>query len=367
MSHKEALMKLSEEELNVIYQRLGLPPFNNIKKPWLSNSIAKCYEDVKNFRRVITQFSSITMKDLELHAHVQKPLDVHQKKELSDYGILVEGELPEDFKRRICQWSRLNYVTTFPSKSEEVVHGFLLNVLLVLLYFDRMKSIKLTRKKNNSNFSKLLKELCMDNEIAWEQINILVKTGLISKTKDLYELNSTAFTKWKNDQISRQLMTIYKTKLGEREWLFLQKVSDYQNQPNEWVDMTVISNTSIEYNQVKQLGLIWVHKDQEKTYVQLTPESWFLTKKEFHPLWTGETILVSASFEVFVPYHYDPFVLFELMPYCSLKDSDYFLVFNIELDCVKKNEKAKEFYQTLVAISSNIPSVVDYDLKSLIK
>ncbi|GAB6259327.1 hypothetical protein [Peribacillus sp. N1] len=367
MNHKEALIKLSEEELNFIYQKLGLPPFNNIKKSWLSDSIAKCYEDVKKFQRVITQFSLATIKGLVLHAHTQQPLDIRQKKELSDYGMIVEGELPEDFKRRICQWSRSMYVNTFPSKSEEVVHSFLLNFLLVLLYFERMKSIKLTRRKNDRNFSNLLKELCMNNETAWEQINTLVKTGLISKKKDLYELNSTAFTTLKNDQISRQLMTVYDTQLRNREWVFLQKISGYQKQPNEWVDMTVISNTSIEYNQVKQLGLIRVHKDQEKTYVQLTPESWFLTKKEFHPLWTEEMILVSASFEVFVPYHYEPFVLFELVPYCSLKDSDYFLVFNIELDRVKKNEKAQEFYQTLVAMTSNIPDVVEYDLRVLIK
>jgi hypothetical protein len=77
-------------------------------------------------------------------------------------------------------------------------------------------------------------------------------------------------------------------------------------------------------------------------------------------------MLVSASFEIFVPYHYNPFILFELLPVCTMKDSHYFLVFDIELGPVKNKTVLREFYYTLVGSSSVIPDVVNYDIKAAI-
>ena len=129
--------------------------------------------------------------------------------------------------------------------------------------------------------------------------------------------------------------------------MFSQKISKYQQKPDEGVDMTVISDTAIEFDKSSQLDLIQVNKKSGKTYVQLMPEGWYLAKKQVHPLWNYEALLVSASFEIFVPYHYNPFILFELLPVCRMKDSHYFLVFDIELDQILKNKRVHRNFITL--------------------
>ena len=367
MNHKEALSQLSDEQLNTILNKLNIEPFKGSTKKWIANKIAEFYQDTKKFQRIIPAIGERTIYDLLLFAHINKPFNNEQVQLLNDYGILIEGQLPEDLNDRFVRWSRSMFVKTFPLKGEEAQHSFFLQFILLLHYFEREKSVKLTQRKNDRNVRLLTEELYMDKDTIWKAVNALVVSGLVLKTKNLYELNISKLTKWKKEPINTVLETFYEEQTISRVSLFLEKISKYQLMPEEWVDITVISNTSIEFDQARQLGLIQVHKDSGKTYIQLMPESWYITKKQIHPLWNQEAILISASFEIFVPYHYDPFILFELLPVCRLKDSHYFLVFDIDLDQAMKNKKAlQEFYYTLVGCASTIPDVVDYELKAAI-
>ncbi|WLR52486.1 hypothetical protein LC040_06170 [Bacillus tianshenii] len=365
MNHKEALSQLSREQVNEILDKLRIEPFKGATKAWIAKDIAAFYQDSKKFHRVIQSFGEKTINDLLLFAHIQKPINNEQAQLFNDYGILVEGELPVDLKDCLIQWSRSMFVKTFSSISEGTNHSFFLKCVLLLNYFEREQNVKLTQRKNDRNVRLLTEELIMDKETVWKVINILVNYGFLKRTKHLYELNVPAYSKWKKQTIDKVLESFYEKQVGSRGILFLQKISKYQQKPDEWVDMTVISDTAIEFDQSRQLGLIHVHKESGNTYVQLMPEGWYLTKKLVHPLWTQEALLVSASFEIFVPYHYDPFILFELLPVCRMKDSHYFLVFDIELDQVKKNKKVlQEFYYTLTGCASVIPDVVEYELKT---
>ncbi|WP_240373962.1 hypothetical protein [Bacillus piscicola] len=367
MNHKEALSQLSYEQLNTILNKLKIEPFKGARKTWIAKDIAAFYQDTQKFHRIIPFLGDRTINDLLLFAHINKPLNDEQVQLLNDYGILIEGELTGDLKDRLIRWSRSMFVKTFPLKSEETQHSFFLQCILLLHYFERENSVKITQRKNDNNTRLLTEELFMDKETIWKAINALVVSGLVLKTKNLYELNISKFTKWKKEPINTVLESFYEEQTISRVLLFLEKVSEYQQTPEEWVDITVISNTSVEFDQARQLGLIQVHKDSGKTYIQLMPESWYITKEQFHPLWKKESILISASFEIFVPYHFDPFILFELLPVCRMKDSHYFLVLDIDVEKAKNNKKAlKEFYYTLVGCSSAIPDVVDYELKTAI-
>jgi len=367
LNHREALSQLSQEQLNEILNKLRIEPFKDATKTWIAKDIEAFYQDSKKFHSVIQCFGEKTINDLLLFAHIYKPINDEQVQLLNGYGILVKGELPEDLKGCLIQWSRSMFVKTFSSISEGTNHSFFLKCVLLLNYIEREQNVKLTQRKNDRNVRLLTEELIMDKETVWKVINNLVNYGLIKKTKNLYELNVSSYKNWKKQTIDNVLETFYRKQVGSRGILFLHKISKYQEKPDEWVDMTVISDTSIEYDQSKQLGLIQVYKESGKTYVQLMPEGWYLAKKEVHPFWNKEALLISASFEIFVPYHYDPFILFELLPVCRMKDSHYFLVFDIELDQGKKNKKVlQEFYYTLTGCALVIPDVVDYELKASI-
>ena len=367
LNHREALLQLGEEHLEDILNKLKIEPFKGATKSWIAKDIAAFYQDSKKFHHVIQSFGEQTINDLLLFAHIQKPINNEQVQLFNDYGILVEGEFPDDLKDSLIQWSRSMFVKTFSSISEGTNQSFFLKFVLLLNYFEREQNVKLTQRKNDRNVRLLTEELIMDKETVWKVINTLVNYGFLKKTKHLYELNVSAYTKWKKQTIDKVLESFYEKQVGSRGILFLQKISKYQQNPDEWIDMTVISDTAIEFDQSRQLGLIQVHKESGKTYVQLMPEEWYLVKKQVHPLWNQEALLVSASFEIFVPYHYDPFILFELLPVCRMKDSHYFLVFDIELDQIMKNKKVtQEFHYTLTGCASAIPDVVDYELKAAI-
>jgi predicted transcriptional regulator len=271
LNHKEALSQLSDEQLNKILAKIKIEPFKGATKKWIAKDIAAFYQDTEKFRRLIPSIGEKTINVLLLFAHIQKPFNYEQVQLLNDYGILVEGELPDDLKDRLIQWSRSMFVKTFSLKSEETQHSFFLKCVLLLHYFEREKNMKLTRRKNDRNVRRLTEELFMDKETVWKALNALVQSGLVLKTKDLYELNTPVFIKWKKEPIETVLESFYREQVGNRVILFLEKVSKYQQKPDEWVDMTVISNTSIEFDQSRQLGLIQVHRNSGKTYIQLMP------------------------------------------------------------------------------------------------
>lgn len=356
-------MQLSLEELNKILKTLQITTFKDSAKSWIASTIARNFENANDFRTVIMHIGEDTTNDLLLYVHTRKPLSEYQKTMLSEVGIIINGEIPIDFKERLQKWSRLNFVKTFPSNREDVYHSFFLKTLLVVLYFEKVRKTKLTRRKNDRNVRKLSEELFMDKATLWDIINTLVQLGLLHKIRERYELNIHTYKKWSKEPIDAILENLYSFKAGDRVMTFLQRIAQYQLKPNEWVDMSVLSDTSLEYDSSKQYGLIQVYKTQVKTFVQLTPESWYLTKKEYHPLWNQKALLVTADFEVFVPYHYEPFVLFELLPVCFIKDIHYFLVLQIDFDRYNKNNKGfSDFYHTLIAKSINIPDVVMFDL-----
>lgn|GEM_PF-3846712 len=367
MNHKEALMQLSLDELKQILDKLNITPFEGAVRSWIAGKISDFYEDLNKFRSVISQVGEKTVNDLLLYVHTKKPLSDSQLRRLNEVGMVVNNELPNDFSNRLREWSRKKYVKTFPFKLEEVHHSFFLKCVLALFYLRKEREIKLTNRNNDKNVRVFSEALFMDKENIWLVINSLVKSGLVKKTKNIYSFNESNFLQWCKEPIDVTLENFYSSNGGNEVLRFIQKISKYQIDPSEWVDMSVISNTSFEYDRARQLGLIQVHNHESKTFVQLKPESWFLTKKEFHPLWNQEAILVSAAFEVFVPYHYEPFVLIELLPFCVLKDSHYFLVFDMELEINKNNQKAaSDFYHTIIEKSVSVPDIVKYDLKNLI-
>lgn len=166
----------------------------------------------------------------------------------------------------------------------------------------------------------------MDEKTFWSIIKYLVGSGLIQKSKDLYSINIQKYNAWNKKSIENVMEKFYGEIAGGKVINFLEVISKQQNAPDEWIDLRIINNISLEYDRAKFLGLISTHVEDEITYVQLSPEAWMLTKKFFHPLWNEQAILVSASFEVFFPFQYEPFILNEMLPFCTLKDSHYFLV-----------------------------------------
>jgi hypothetical protein len=359
-------LQLDTNELKNILENLRISVFQDTVSSWMATKIVDFFLDGNNLPLLIPEIGEKTIHDLQLYAHTQKPLSKEQKHLLNQYGICVNGTFPDDLLDRLRQWTRIQYVKTFRSKSDDVRQSFFLKFILVMSYFEKVREIKLTNRKNDRNVRRISEELFIDSISLWKIINAMVQFEFVKKSKNLYTINVSKHHPWKRRPIDQTLKEFYQTFGGNRVLSFLQKVSHYQIAPDEWVDMLVLSDTSFEFDQAKSLGLIQVYKDGQKTYVQLVPESWYITKNSFPPIWDTKAIFVSAAFELFFPFHYEPFILLELLLFCSLKDSHYFLVFDIDIDKIKKNPKeGKVFYSTLITKSILVPDVVRYDLEIL--
>ncbi len=357
-------MQLDIEELRDILKNLRISVFHDSVSSWIASKIADFYLDGNKLPILIPEIGEKTIQDLQLYAHTQKPLSEEQKHLLNRYGITVNGILPDDLCDQIRQWTRIQYVKTFPSKSDDVRHTLFLKFILVLSYFEKVQEIKLINRKNDRNIRRISEELCIDSTSLWKIINAMVQFDFIQRSKNLYTMNVSRYHEWKRRPIDQILKEFYQKISKDRVLSFLKKVSHYQMAPDEWVDMTVLTDTSFEFDQAKSLGLIQVYKEGQKTFVKLVPESWYITKTSFPPVWNTKAIFVSAAFELFYPFHYEPFILLDLLPFCSLKDSHYFLVFDIELDKIKKIPKGgKLFYSTLMAKSILVPDVVHYEIE----
>ncbi|MBP1924302.1 hypothetical protein J2Z76_000155 [Sedimentibacter acidaminivorans] len=102
-------------------------------------------------------------------------------------------------------------------------------------------------------------------------------------------------------------------------------------------------------------------------YVRLTSEAWYYIKKECPNYWNSKNILISADFEIFIPYNYNHEVIFLLDRYGELIDNDYFLVYKIDFDYPKNDLLFlnMEDFQILIKELKNkslfIPQVVEYE------
>jgi hypothetical protein len=374
LNHKEALSKVDLTQLENIYARLKvfglrISVFNDSVETWFARKIAEFYCEYANFYKIIQKFDNTVIQNLILHVYTNVPLLGKDKSELSEVGIAVNGEVPSDLKERIKEWTRSLFVKKFTSITDRVNHSLFLNFILVLGYFKEVNQLDLNKRKRLKNLTQMSDDLFLDDqEKMLSLINYLVSVGLIEKTKDVYTFNQDIYNTWIQQPVDITLNEFYKEVSNEQVFKLLKKISIYQLDHEEWVDMTILSDTSIEYDHSRQLGLINVYKDGNKSYVQLTPEGWLIVKGEFHPSWNERLILVTASDEVFVPYYFDPFMILNIYEVGFLKDLGYFLVFEINLDEEWVSSKiGRYFYQTLIGNSIAIPSVVKYEFEKHFK
>ncbi|KQL33349.1 hypothetical protein [Psychrobacillus sp. FJAT-21963] len=366
MNHIDLLVKLKSEELNQILDTLKIDNFD-FQDLWKAKLIAEEYTSDRKFQRVIQEIDNQTITDLLFYVNVDKPLKEEQVKILSNYGIIVNKILPSYLKESLQNWSRSYFVKEFPDKKESVQHTQFLKMVFVLGYFERRIEIKLNwNRKKDKNVRIASEETRVIKEDFKKLIGYLVDCGIVNKSNHVYRLNHQVYRKWRQESIYTNLFNFYTDVADQRVFELMSKISRYQREAHEWVDTSIIIDTSIEYDLTKQLGLIYVHKENGRSFVQLSPEGWYLIKKEFHPLWNEKLLIISADYEVFIPFYYEPFILFDLLPFCEIEDSNYFIVLRISnVEEKRKSDDLVFFYETIKSRASHIPDVVKYDYEVL--
>lgn len=365
MNHIDLLVKLNSEELNQILDTLKIDIINGTTDLWKAKQIADEYTSDGKFQRLIQEIGNQTINDFLFYVHVEKPLKEEQVNILSKYGLIVNQILPRDLKERLQNWSRSNFVKEFPDRKESVHHTHFLKMVFVLCYFERRSEIKLNwNRKNDKNVRIASEEIRVIKENFKKLVGYLVDCGIVNKSNHVYKLNHQVYRKWRQEPIDTSLFNFYTDVADQRVFELMSKISRYQREPHEWVDTRVITDTSLEYDLTKQLGLIYVHKENDRLFVQLSPEGWYLIKKQFHPLWNEKLLIISADYEVFIPFYYEPFILFDLLPFCEIEDSSYFIVLRINnVEEKRKSDDLVFFYETIKSRASHIPDVVKYDFE----
>lgn len=368
MNHIDLLVKLKSEELKQILDTLKIDVFTDATDLWKAKQIAENYTSDGKFQRVIQEIDNQTINDFLFYVHSEKPLKEEQVNILSKYGMIVNQILPSDLKERLQNWSRSYFIKEFPDRKESVHHTQFLKMVFVLCYFERRIEIKLNwNRKKDKNVRIASEETRVNKEDFKKMVGYLVDCGILNKSNQVYRLNHQVYRKWRQEPIDTNLFNFYTDVADQRVFELMSKISRYQRKPHEWVDTRVIKDISLEYDLTKQLGLIYVHKENGKSFVQLSPEGWYLIKKQFHPLWNDKLLIISADYEVFIPFNYEPFILFDLLPFCEIEDSSYFIVLRINnVDEKSKSDNLLFFYETIKARTSHIPDVVKYDFEVFI-
>ncbi|WP_043933825.1 hypothetical protein [Bacillus sp. EB01] len=365
MNHREALLQLTGEELSNIADMLKIGLFKESKPPWITAQIIGFYENANKFCSLADRFGETVLNELIMFVHTGKPLEDSHIQSFNQYGIFVKSQMPSDLKNRIETWTRSLFIKKFPDKKEEVIQSYFLQSFLLLDFLKKADSIKLKQRKNDKNVNAALKSLLLSKDKFWDILNHLVRTGIVSKSGDMYSINNAKHNSWRKQNVDFAIKQFYTDMAGKEVIRLLEVISAKQLDHDEWVELGIITGISVEYDKAKSLGLISSRVESGKEYVQLNPEAWVITKGGFHPLWNEQSILITASFEVFFPFYQDPFILNELLPFCTLKDSHYFLVFDINLDTLSNSYKALEyFFSTLKSKCRYVPDVVIYELES---
>jgi hypothetical protein len=143
------------------------------------------------------------------------------------------------------------------------------------------------------------------------------------------------------------------------------------------------------------MGLILKVIKENIVYIQLAPETWYMTTGQRPAEWLEENIIITPDFEVFIPYYFNPIVVDMFSCYGKLKNSviekqmlkssktknksrkreskknkyryyisidDYFLVFDIE-ESKKIESKVYTYSNFYEALKCNMPDIVRDELE----
>ncbi|HEF5063586.1 TPA: hypothetical protein SAQ65_002576 [Bacillus cereus] len=369
----DALNELERVDLINISKELMLASDTPFVKSWLVRQIVSRLTDVKQLcAYVFPHLSNEVKVEWIFHCFNSAELSIVSKEELMRFGLVINNDTPSDIKELIQVAGRSYVIKVFSDERIKIVHTPFLKCMLLLSHIIKLGNFECKQSKKDRFVREATQSLFFeDTDRMWiyEFLTYFVRTGILHKTEKMYSVAEDELIVWKKRDIVTTLKRFYKQLNHQFSLSCLQSIGQYQKQPEEWIDMGIIDFKNMGYRLALQYGLIEYIEISGRTFVRLTPEGWCLAKGESHPSWNIQNFIVSAGFELFIPYNYDPFVMLEIAATFQLKDNQFFLVYDLmPLQDKTKIIELKNIQQISYIImnkSPYIPDVVRYELEQL--
>ena len=285
---------------------------------------------------------------------------------LEKYGLVLNKEIPDDVALLLKDKLRKELVQEFDLPGTFLPSAYLQMLLIV-------NTIKTEKKPMTSG--KLLKTLgkkfgFLDIQLADTLLSYMELRRIVSKDDKKNFKLCPNYNELFSDVV--KLLNLYddlydrlfeEYGLRDLEW-FLKKVSEIQQDDNEWICVDVFRDVSraapLWEKGSNTFGLFNIHIEKGKYFVSLNPDGWYLSKRQRPLAWGEKSILISADFEAFLPHNFDPVVIMEFIKNCHLRVVDYLAVFEVPLDT--KWHFSDHFINLVLDNALHLPDVVRYEL-----
>ncbi|USK32547.1 hypothetical protein LIT25_18365 [Bacillus sp. F19] len=376
MNLEEALQGLDDETIVGIAKKLSLF-VEGVKKHWYISKIVDFLKNMEKIsNRIFPYISNETVNSLFMHVYSGRSLSEKQIKELEQYGLLVNSILPKDLKELLWVDGRGLVVKDLDEIKTKTNQSLMLKFVLVLLYLREQGSIFHSGKRYDKQINKMIETLQFDESernLLKDLIQYSLEMNLLQKQKNKVYFNEVEFIEWKMRDSEDFINDFYKKKFVSRQTFYLlNSISRLQVNKNEWVNISYLPPVTLGLEKGVECGLLNITEQENVTYVQLTPEGWFLAKGERHEVWSEKNLIISSDFELYIPHTYNPFILLDIFPFATLIENDYFIIFELtvfdndeKLSDSKKNNY-RYLYNVLKRNSRYIPEIVSYEFERVL-
>ncbi|MGN4847340.1 hypothetical protein [Bacillus cereus group sp. MYBK134-1] len=375
MNLTEALKQLDQSVIISIAKELKLMNENdNFSTKWIISLIANKLTDINYLQKfVFPCLSSEVQNEMIFYSYRSQLLSEVSIRELSRFGIVINKKIPSDIQEEIRKQSRTYVIKVFAEETKKVMYTPFLKCMLFFSYVAKVQQFVCKQTKNDKFVRKAIQSLYFfeeDRVWIYKFLDYFVCTGVLQKQDSKYSVDDDGLLIWRKRDITTNLKRFYQKLSPNFSVSWLQSIGQYQESPEEWIDLNILSVENLGYSLAIRYGLVEQIEKESRKFLRLTPEGWCLAKGISHPSWNENSFVVSAGFELFIPYHIDPFLIMEIGCALSLKDSDYFLVY--DLMSIQEEKKysvcrdSRQISYTILNKSTYIPDVVRYDLEHFI-
>lgn len=317
---------------------------------------------------IYERISSICKKALYQVLYSDKTIYFVNLSEIEEYGVCFNGVIPDDLSNSLKTILRKEVVRPIYDYRHKVLISYFAKTVRLLKVILIEQRIKLDFRKK-----KQVAKLLESNDLAISEIsffrniiNYFLVSGLVSYENNVLASNPREIVEW-FESYPNNFREVYHWVLGQvmPEILgLLKNMVILQKESIEWVDIEVLSpmiSTNLSMEKCEKTGLLEFAQISNNYYVQLTNEGWFLAKGECPSDWLEKKVLVSAAFEIFIPFDYDKITLNYFSFFGSLKSNDYYSVFDLDIQRSSRHIK-KVIHNLLEEKARNVPEIVRYEL-----
>jgi hypothetical protein len=366
------MKKNNPEAVREIANELNALPFEGCTIIYLIPRIVGCLLNHEKLDQILQKLSDVTTESLRKKIFMGTTIPPACERQLKPYGLIYDGNIPSDIALILKKKWMSYYVQRFPRKLDPITPSAFLKLVLLLGMVQKEGTIRLNkgnRRSYESQLQKLNKRLYLDEEDAFIPyvIDYLKQINLIHWHKEKRIVPMTEnIKKWFAENKTENIKQFYgwlKYRVYAPEILnLIKELGMNQEDQDVWINTDFFDKELLHSANVgSQLGLVRLIRYRQKTYIQLTPEGWFLAKEDIPPSWKSRDLLLSADFELFIPYNYDPFFIAEVHSFGELRSNEYFVVFDI--DPMNKVHKG-DFFDQIKNVCRYIPDVVRYDYEN---